>query len=108
VLVECWIKKTACIAEQSERADDAPDKIRNLGTAGAMSGAVQCSVGGGEKRSAWMTSQKVGDWCRATSGRDCPATTSSSRELSIKIVTENERGGSAKQLHLGDMELIEK
>ena len=50
-------------------AEYAPDRIRNLGTAGAMLRAVQCAVGGGEKGPAEVTSQKVGDWCRATSER---------------------------------------
>ena len=35
-----------------------------------------------------MTGQKVGDWCRAASGRDCPATPGGRGELSIKIGTE--------------------
>ena len=45
-----------------------------------------------------MTSQKVGEWCRATSRRDRPAATSSRGVLSIsrgeRRAAENEREGA--------------
>lgn len=41
-----------------------------------------------------MTSQKVGEWCRATSRRSRPAATSSRGVLSISRAAENEREGA--------------
>lgn len=89
------------IAARLRRRIHAPDKIRNLGTAGAIAGVVQCVVRGGEKRPVEMTSQKVGDWCRATSGRDWPAT-GGWGELSIKIETETSVR-DRERVYLGDM-----
>lgn len=47
-------------AATRDLAEYAPDRIRNLGTAGAMAGGVQRVVGGGVKRMTETTGQNVG------------------------------------------------
>jgi hypothetical protein len=37
-------RNTCCIAERASAADYAPDKIRSLGTAGAMAGEFWCAT----------------------------------------------------------------
>jgi hypothetical protein len=49
----------------------APDKIRSLGTAGAMAGGVRCVGGGGERRAVETTGQKMAFGAAHYSGRDC-------------------------------------
>lgn len=81
LLIQCqsWnvvsSKEMACIAEAQGSEEYAPDKIRNLGTAGAMAGGVQCVVGG-VKRMTETTGQNDGslgpryEWTRLRVGGD--------------------------------------
>ena len=41
------MKKSAVGRHETPQTSDAPDRMRNRGTAGAISSAVQCVVGGG-------------------------------------------------------------
>lgn len=90
--MQCWRKKTSCTAAAQGLAEYAPDRIRNLGTAGAMAGGEQRAVGGGVQRMTEMTGQNVGslvpryEWTRLLG-----AATGSIRELGIKRAAENER-----------------
>ena len=90
--MQCLNREIGSIAETRGLAEYAPDRIRNLGTAGAMAGGVQRVVGGGVKRMTEMTGQNVGslvpryEWTRLLG-----AATGSRRELGIKVAAENER-----------------
>jgi hypothetical protein len=68
--VECQARETqpAC---GERRGEYAPDKIRSLGTAGAMASGVRCVGGGGEKRAVETTGQKMAFGAAHYSGRDC-------------------------------------
>jgi hypothetical protein len=72
----------------------APDKIRSLGTAGAMASGVRCVGGGGEKRSGRDDGPKDGVWGRALQRTRLPATSSTRRNYRLEEGSGNERGGA--------------